>query len=121
MTVWFVRRREPGLAELDKELDGLVQLAGLGKRLTPADRACCCPGRPVVTVVMPAVPGGGPPVDLLLCGHHYRVSQAALLAVGAAVYDADGVLITGDSEPSARTQVATSGGPGSFRYVPGQS
>ena len=34
------------------------------------------------------------PVDLLLCGHHYRVSQAALRAAGAAVYDETGVPIT---------------------------
>jgi hypothetical protein len=33
-------------------------------------------------------------VDLLLCGHHYRVSQAALRAAGAVVYDEFGLLIT---------------------------
>ena len=34
------------------------------------------------------------PVDLLLCGHHYRVSQVALRAAGAAVYDETGVPVT---------------------------
>ena len=34
------------------------------------------------------------PIDLLLCGHHYRVSQAALLTAGAVVYDETGVPIT---------------------------
>ena len=29
----------------------------------------------------------------VLCGHHYRASQAALQAAGAAVYDHEGVLI----------------------------
>jgi hypothetical protein len=38
-------------------------------------------------------------VDLLLCGHHYRVSRAALHAVGADVNDKTGVLImTGECE-----------------------
>ena len=34
-------------------------------------------------------------VDLLLCGHHFRVSQAALTAAGAAVYDETGALVAG--------------------------
>jgi hypothetical protein len=58
-----------------------------------AARACCCPARPVVTVVMPPTADRPHPVDLLLCGHHFRVSQAALRAVGAAVYDETGLLI----------------------------
>ena len=95
------RRGQAGLAGLDDEL------AGLGRRLTLADRACCCPARPVVTVIMPAVPGRPRPVDLLLCGHHYRVSRAALLAAGAAVYDQDGVLTPdGGSRPPARREPA---------------
>jgi len=60
-----------------------------------AGRACCCPARPVVTVMMPPVPGRPHPVDLLLCGHHFRVSQAALRAAGAAVYDDTGALVLG--------------------------
>jgi len=46
----------------------------------------CCPARPVVAVVMPPVPGRPYPIDLLLCGHHYRASEIALLAAGATVY-----------------------------------
>jgi hypothetical protein len=30
------------------------------------------------------------PVDLLLCGHHYRVSRAALAAAGATVQELPG-------------------------------
>jgi hypothetical protein len=60
-----------------------------------ADRACCCPARPVVTVIMPPAPGRPHPVDLLLCGHHFRASQAALTAAGAAVYDDTGALVAG--------------------------
>ena len=50
-------------------------------------RSCCCPARPVVKVIMPAAPGRPNPVDLWLCGHHYRASRAALLAAGADVED----------------------------------
>jgi len=35
----------------------------------------------MVTAVMPATARRPYPVDLLLCGHHYRVSQAALRAM----------------------------------------
>ena len=34
---------------------------------------------------MPATATRPAPVDLWLCGHHYRVSQAALAEAGAAV------------------------------------
>lgn len=44
----------------------------------PEFHACCCPGRPVVRVIMPAAATRPRPVDLLLCGHHYRVSQQAI-------------------------------------------
>jgi hypothetical protein len=50
-------------------------------------RACRCPARPTVKVIMPQRPGRAHPVDLWLCGHHYRASLAALLAVGATVED----------------------------------
>ena len=46
-------------------------------------RACCCPARPIVRVSMPPVAGRPYPVDLWLCGHHYRSSLAALDAAGA--------------------------------------
>jgi len=36
---------------------------------------------------MPPAPGKPEPVDLWLCGHHYRASSAALAAAGAGVYD----------------------------------
>jgi hypothetical protein len=40
-------------------------------------------------------------VDLLLCGHHYRVSRAALRAVGADVYDRAGALIAAGEDEQA--------------------
>ena len=51
-------------------------------------------------VVLPPSSSRPHPVDLLLSGHHYRVSQAALRAAGAAAYDDTGAVITtGPSGP----------------------
>ena len=54
------------------------------------DRACCCPAQPVVRAIMPPTPQRSYPVDLLLCGHHYRVSRRALTGTGASIYDMPG-------------------------------
>jgi hypothetical protein len=64
-----------------------------------AERACCCPARPVVVVVMPPAPGRPYPIDLLLCGHHYRATEIALLAAGATVYGETGVVSPAGKEP----------------------
>jgi hypothetical protein len=37
----------------------------------------------MVRVLMPAAPGRPYRVDLLLCGHHFRLSQWTLAAAGA--------------------------------------
>ena len=58
--------------------------------LRDEDHACCCPARPVVRVIMPPAPGRSHAVDLLLCGHHYRVSQRALDAAGVTIYGLPG-------------------------------
>jgi hypothetical protein len=47
--------------------------------------ACCCPARAMVQVVMPPTPARPHETDMLLCGHHYRASRAALAAAGAVV------------------------------------
>ena len=64
--------------------------------LQSADRACCCPAKPGVVVVMPPGPGRSSPTDLLLCGHHYRKSHEALTKAGAAVFDLDGAAVALD-------------------------
>jgi hypothetical protein len=57
-----------------------------------AERSCCCSAPPVVRVVfMPA--GSVHPVDLLMCGHHYRQSAEKLAAMSAMVLDHDGCLL----------------------------
>ena len=47
--------------------------------------ACCCPANPVVRVIMPAAGVRPHRTELLLCGHHYRVSLQALAAANATV------------------------------------
>jgi hypothetical protein len=44
----------------------------------------------VVRAIMPPTPERPHPVDLLLCGHHYRVSRQALAAAGADIYSVPG-------------------------------
>jgi len=83
---WWPHRTAVACKELVADLERAVPL-------DVAARACCCPARPVVTVVMPPTASRPHPVDLLLCGHHFRVSQAALRVAGAVVYDETGLLI----------------------------
>ena len=68
-----------------REAPGLENL-GFADPAVPS-RSCCCPARPAVKVLMPPTAARRHPVDLWLCGHHYRASLAALLAVGASVED----------------------------------
>lgn len=51
----------------------------------PLGPACCCPARPAVRVVMPATAARPHQAELLLSGHHYRVSCQALAEAGATV------------------------------------
>jgi hypothetical protein len=86
MKRWWPRRTAAAREQLIAELERAVPL-------DVAARACCCPARPVVTVVMPPTPSRPHSVELLLCGHHFRISRASLQAAGADVYDKDGLLI----------------------------
>ena len=54
-------------------------------REAPADLACCCPAKATVRVTMPPTQARPHETDLLLCGHHYRASRAALAAAHAMV------------------------------------
>jgi hypothetical protein len=90
----LMRRFFPGHAAKRSELPDPGQPARNAvywRALRTADRACCCPARPVVVAVMPEGPGRDHPTDLLLCGHHYRVSRRALAAAGAVILDRAGV------------------------------
>jgi hypothetical protein len=48
-------------------------------------RACCCPANAVVRVIIPPNAARPRETDLLLCGHHYRISRRALGAAHATV------------------------------------
>jgi hypothetical protein len=54
-------------------------------REAPVGRACCCPAKATVRVTMPPTPSRPHETDLMLCGHHYRASRAALAAARAVV------------------------------------
>jgi hypothetical protein len=69
-----------------------------------ADRSCCCPARPVVTVFIPPAAERPHRVDLLLCGHHYLTSRAALAAAGAVAIDETGAVL----EPAPASSRTTS-------------
>jgi hypothetical protein len=100
MKSWFARRNAPAPGTTDDELPGWP--------IPLASRACCCPAVPAFTVVMPPTAARRHPVGLLLCGHHYRASQAALRAAGATVYDRCGTLV---QPPAAADQPAFSCAP----------
>ena len=91
--------RRPGPEDVASDGGG-----GWAGRLARADRSCCCLAWPLVAAVMPPSSGRPHPVELLLCGHHYRASVLELLAAGAAVYDRDGVVI-----PPAGENLAAAG------------
>ena len=55
-----------------------------------AEHACCCPAKAAVRVTMSPAPGRPHETDLLLCGHHYRVSRHALASARATVRELPG-------------------------------
>ena len=86
MRMWFPGGGEPAAAgRMDQLADGRGPYALGG-------RACCCAAQPVVRVML-AGTADRPPVDLLLCGHHYRVSRAVLAGIGAVVFDRTGAIV----------------------------
>ena len=71
--------------------------------------ACCCPATPVVRVVMPPTQARPHSTDLLLCGHHYRVSRQKLAALGATVRKLPGAwdaVALFDDTPSSQAPVS---------------
>lgn len=72
-----------------RELDAYAEARRTA--LARADRSCCCPAKPVVMTIMPMTTALGEPIELFLCGHHYRVSRRALAEIGAIVFDGDGL------------------------------
>jgi hypothetical protein len=85
----FRRNAQQEPAEAAKRAAAAGHPAGSARTTsaTMTERACCCPARPQVKVIMPPTAARPDPVDLWLCGHHYRESGAALMAAGAHVVD----------------------------------
>jgi hypothetical protein len=79
MNAKFRPQVNAGLLDVAAHADPVDQGSG------PGDRACCCVARAMVRVVMPPAEGRSHETELLLCGHHYRVSRAALAAAHARV------------------------------------
>jgi hypothetical protein len=82
----FHRRDIAAAAEPDRL--GQARTSPLANPSVPL-QACCCPARPMFKVVMPPTETRPRPVDLWLCGHHYRASQAALKSAGAQIHPLD--------------------------------
>src|SRR5208282_6357374 len=75
-----------------------------------ADRSCCCPARPVVRVLIPPTAELRHPTDLLLCGHHYLTSRAALATANAVAIDETGAVLEPpptSTEPASRRHAGT--------------
>ncbi len=75
----------PPSARRDARAAGLPLDDAIPSRDVAGTLACCCPARAMVQVVMPPTPARPRETDLLLCGHHYRASRAALAATGVVV------------------------------------
>ena len=71
------------------QVDGAAGLfdatARPGPSVSLSGQACCCVAWAVVRVVMPPTAARSQETELLLCGHHYRVSRASVAAAHAAV------------------------------------
>jgi hypothetical protein len=51
-----------------------------GKAEPMDNQSCCCPSRAVARVIMPPTAERPHEVELLLCGHHLRLSQLSGMA-----------------------------------------
>jgi len=86
MNAKFTHPAQPGNGLYGPIHDDLIQ----EPNAVTVEPACCCPAKPVVRVVMPPSATRDHATDLLLCGHHYRVSREALAAAHATVTELSG-------------------------------
>jgi hypothetical protein len=81
----------PSSASRVKGAAGLFDAAAQrGPATSPSGQACCCVAPAVVQVVMPPSAGRPDETELLLCGHHYRISRADLATARATVSELPG-------------------------------
>jgi hypothetical protein len=84
------RFRPPSAGQVQGAAGLFDAAAQRGSAASPSGEACCCVARAVVRVVMPPTAARPHETELLLCGHHYRVSRAALAAAHATVSELPG-------------------------------
>lgn len=91
--VYWLKRAVAELAQRSatRPAPPVVERRDWASLLASAERSCCCPAKPAVIAVLA---WGEPPepTDLLLCGHHHRISRHALAVAHAVVYNADGTI-----------------------------
>lgn len=90
MTSYRWGHRDPGLELSDAWWDDLHDALS---PQPPAGRADCCPAEAVYRVALPPTAVRRHTVELLLCGHHFHQSRAALRTAGATVFDLTGRVI----------------------------
>src|SRR5947208_5784698 len=106
-------RFRPSSADQVEGAPGLFDAtASPGPTIGLSGQACCCVARAVVRVVMPPTAARPHETELLLCGHHYRVSRAALTAAHVTVSqlpesDDPDAWFPGDPRQHAPASVAT--------------
>lgn len=97
-------------------LDDLTSGTASNRRaIQPGERACCCPAPPSVRVVLVSDALAPHPIDLLLCGHHYRRSIGALSTLKAMAFDHDGYLLPLTETHTALNPVAQPNGKSDVR------
>lgn len=87
--------RATGSATPDKSVTRSPTKQAIG----PGERACCCTAPAVVRAVLTCSTPSFHSVDLLLCGHHYRVTSPELLRRGAMIFGRDGHLLPPEADP----------------------
>ena len=84
-------RFRPSPAGQVESATGLFDAAAQrGPATSLSGQACCCVAQAVVRVVMPPTADRAHEIELLMCGHHYRVSRAVLAAAHATVSELPG-------------------------------
>jgi hypothetical protein len=68
-------------------------------------RSCCCIAPPAVRVVLRPKSRTSSSVEILMCGHHYRVAKAGLSRMNAMVFDQSGQLLASGGQ-SVRSTVS---------------
>ena len=89
MDARFLHPSAPGDATAAQTASGGA-VSAIPAPADPVGRACCCPANAVVRVIMPPTAARPRETELLLCGHHYRVSRRALAAAHATVRQLQG-------------------------------